>query len=178
MTTNHARPREGKMVPQLSVTGEKGNDNGTGPSSSTNDEVPRTSLLEEEPLRNDEGRTYLLTSFHYIVSRSVGPSPSAIWPFHMALDTGSGHNVIRLRDLPQGWENYRIPDASVPATCDANGNRLRLLVQVVLRVRFGSAMYLLSSSKQRASCLECRISLRRYTTPRRMGSRSATTGRS
>ena len=65
-------------------------------------------------------------------------------PFHMSFDTGSGCNVIGLRDLPQGCENYRIPDASVPALVDANGNRLRLLSQVVLRVRFGSAMYKVS----------------------------------
>ena len=60
----------------------------------------------------------------------------AMRPFHIAFDTGSGYNVIRLRDLPQGWENYRIPDASVPALGDANGNRLCLLGQFVLRVRF------------------------------------------
>ena len=57
-------------------------------------------------------------------------------PFHMALDTGSGYNVIRLRDLPQGWENYRIPDAFMSELGDANGNRLRLLGQIVLCVRF------------------------------------------
>ena len=62
----------------------------------------------------------------------------------MAFDTGSGYNVIRLRDLPQGWENYPIHDASVPALGDANGNRLRLLGQVVLCLRFGYAMYRVS----------------------------------
>ena len=143
-TPTHARPRENTMAPQPSVTDERNNDNRTGPSSSMNEEVPRTASLEEEPLRNEEGRMCLLTSSHYILSGSVGPSPSAMRPFHMALDTGSGYNVIRLRDLPQLWENYRIPDASVPALGDANGNRLRLLGQVVLRVRFGSAMYRVS----------------------------------
>ena len=143
-TPNQARPRENTSAPQPSVPVERSNNNGTGPSSSTDEEVPRTAPLEEEPLCNDEGRTCLLTSSHYIVSRSVGPSPSAMRPFHMAFDTGSGYNVVRLRDLPQGWENYRIPDASVPALGDANGKRLRLLGQVVLRVRFGSAMYRVS----------------------------------
>ena len=65
-------------------------------------------------------------------------------PFHMEFDTSSGYNVIRLRDLPQSWDDYRIPDASVPALGDANGNRLRLLRQVVIRVPFGSAMYRVS----------------------------------
>ena len=106
--------------------------------------MPQTASLEEEPLRNDEGRTCLLTLSHYIVSGSVGPSPSAMRPFHIASDTGLVYYVIRHRDLPQGWENYRIPDASVPALGDANGNRLRLFSQVVLRVRFGSARYRVS----------------------------------
>ena len=56
--------------------------------------------LVEEWLRNDDGRACLLTSSHDIVSGSVGPHPSAMRPFHMALDTGSKYNVIRLRDLP------------------------------------------------------------------------------
>ena len=101
----------------------------------------RAAPVEEEPLRNYKGRTCLLISSNYIVSGSVGPSPSAMRPFHMAFDTGSGYNFIRLRDVPQVWKNYRIPDASVPALGDAYGNRLRLLDQVVLRVRFGSTMY-------------------------------------
>ena len=62
-------------------------------------------------------------------------------PFHMAFDTGSGYNVIRLRDLPIGWERYIVPIARMPALGDENGNRLPLLGKVVLRVRFGSAMY-------------------------------------
>ena len=62
----------------------------------------------------------------------------------MAFDTGSVYNFIRLRELPQDWENYRIPDASVPALGDANGNRLRFLDQVVQSVRFGSTMYRVS----------------------------------
>ena len=65
-------------------------------------------------------------------------------PPHMPFDTGSGYNVIRLLDLPPGWENYCIPDASVPALGDANGNRLHLLDKVVLRVRFVSARYRVS----------------------------------
>ena len=143
-TPNHARPRENTSAPQPSVFVERRNSNGTGPSSSTDEEVPRTAPLEEEPLRNDEGLTCLLTSSYYIVSGSVGPSPGAMRPFHMAFDIGSGYIVIRLRDLPQVWKNCRIPDASVPALGDANGNRLRLLGQVVLHVRFGSAMYRVS----------------------------------
>ena len=143
-TPNHARPRENTSAPKPCVPVERSNNNGTGPSSSTDEEVPRTAPLEEEPLRNDEGRTCLLTLSHYIVRGSVGPSPSAMRLFHMAFDIGSGYNVIRLRDLPQGWENYRIPDASMPALGDANGSRLRLRGQVVMRVRFGSAMYRVS----------------------------------
>ena len=107
--------------------------------------LPLTAPPEEEPLRNDEGRTCLLTTSHYIVSGSVGPSPIAMRPFHMAFDTGLGYNIIQLHDLPQSRENYRITDTSVPALGYANGNRLRLLGQVVLRVRFGSAMYQVSS---------------------------------
>ena len=55
---------------------------------------------------------------------------------HMAVYTGSGYNVIRLRDLSHGWEQYWIPDAPMPPLGDANGNRLRLLGKVALRVRF------------------------------------------
>ena len=46
--------------------------------------------IVEKPLRNDDGRACLLTSSHYIVSGLVGPHPSAMRPFHMAFDTGSG----------------------------------------------------------------------------------------
>ena len=69
------------------------------------------------------------------------PHQSAMRPFHMAFDTASGYNVIRLRDLPHRWEQYRIPDAPMPPLGDANGNRLRLLGKVALRVRFGPPMY-------------------------------------
>ena len=100
---NHARPRENTSAPQPSGPVERSNNTGTDQSSSMDEEVPRTAPLEEEPLRNDESRTCMLTSSHYIVSGSVGPSPSTMRPFHMAFDTGSGYNVIRLRDLPQGW---------------------------------------------------------------------------
>ena len=110
-------------------------------SSLPDEEGPRMAPLVEEPLRNDDGCACLLTWSHYIVSGSVGPHPSAMRPFHMAFDTGSVYNVIRLRDLPRGWEQYRIPDAPVPPLGDANGNRLRLLGKVSLRVRFGPSMY-------------------------------------
>ena len=143
-TPNHAHPCENTTALQPSVACERSNDQGTGPSSSANKEVHRTRTLEKEQLRNDEGRTCLLTSSHCIVSRSVGPSPSAMRSFHMAFDTGSGYNVIQLRDLPQSWEKYRIPDASVAVLGEVNGNRLRLLGQAVFRVLFGSAMYRVS----------------------------------
>ena len=103
-------------------------------SSSQDDEGPRMAPLVEEPLRSEDGRACLLTSSQYIVSGSVGPHPSAMRPLHMAFDTGSGYNVIRLRDLPHGLEQYRIPDAPMPPLGDANGNRLRLLGKVALRV--------------------------------------------
>ena len=110
-------------------------------SSSPDEEGPRMAPLVEEPLRNDDGRACLLTSSHYIVSGSVGPHPSAMRPFHRAFDTGSKYNVIRLRDLPYGWEQYRIPDALMPPLGDANGNRLSLLGKVAFGVRFGPSMY-------------------------------------
>ena len=139
--SNTARPRESNVAskPQEQVASKVGDR--TDQSSSSDEEAPRVAPLVEEPLRNDDGRACLLTSSHYIVCGSVGPHPSAMRPFHMAFDTGSGYNVIRLRDLPTGWERYRVPNATMPALGDANGNRLRLLGKVVLRVRFGSAMY-------------------------------------
>ena len=79
-TPNHARPRENTTAPQPSVTDERSNDNGTGPSSFKKEKVARAEPLEEEQLRNDKGRTCLLTPSHYIVSGSVGPSSSAMRP--------------------------------------------------------------------------------------------------
>ena len=59
---NHARPRENTSAPQPSVPVERSNNTGTDQSSSMDEEAPRTAPLEEEPLRNDEGRMCLLTS--------------------------------------------------------------------------------------------------------------------
>ena len=91
-------------------------------------------FLVEEPLRNEDGRACLLTLLHYILSNSVGPHPSAMRPFHMAFDTGSGYNFISLRDFSHGWDQYLIPDTPMSPLGDANGNRLRLLGKVALRV--------------------------------------------
>ena len=138
---NDPRRREANMgatplEPEAPTAGNRADN-----SSSPDEEGPRMAPLVEELLRNDDSRACLLTSSHYIVSGSVGPHPSAMRPFHMAFDTGSGYDVIRLRDLPHGWEQYRIPDAPMPPLGDANGNRLRLLGKVALRVRFGPSMY-------------------------------------
>ena len=91
-TPNHACPGVNTSASQPSVPVERSNDNGTGTSSYTNGEVPRTAPLEKEPLRNDEGHTCLVTSSHYIVSGSVGTSPSA-----MGSLVGLGHLCRRFK---------------------------------------------------------------------------------
>ena len=59
----------------------------------------------------------------------------------MAFDTGCGPNVIRCSALPQGWEDSLLQDQDLPALGDANGNTLRLMGKIKLRVRLGSATY-------------------------------------
>ena len=61
-------------------------------------------------------------------------------PRHMAFDTGCVPNVIRRRDLPQGWDGL-LQDQNLPLLGDGNRNPLKLMGKIVLRVRLGSATY-------------------------------------
>ena len=60
----------------------------------------------------------------------------------MAFDTGSGPNVIHHSDLPQEWEEGLLQDKNLPLLGDGNGNPLKLMGKILLRVRLGSATYL------------------------------------
>ena len=95
--------------------------------------------FNQESIQDEQGSVCLLSSTHYIVSGTIGLHPRLM---HMAFDTGCVPNVIRRSALPQGWENSLLKDQDFPALGDANGNPLKLMGKIVLRVRLGSATYL------------------------------------
>ena len=57
------------------------------------------------------------------------------------IPSGCGPNLIRRSALPQGWEDSLLQDQDLPALGDANGNPLKLMGKILLRVRLGSATY-------------------------------------
>ena len=59
----------------------------------------------------------------------------------IVIDTGSGYNVIRRSALPEGWKKCITISQGLPSLGDANGNALDISHQVLLRVRFGNALY-------------------------------------
>ena len=75
------------------------------------------------------------------MSGTVGLHPRLVRPHHIAFGTGFGPSVIRRSDLPQGWGDEWFHDQDLPSLGDANGNSLKLMGKIVLRVRLGSATY-------------------------------------
>ena len=50
-------------------------------------------------------------------------------------------NIIRQNTLTDGWQTCLMKDTILPALGDANGKPLRLLGEIVLRIRFGNTTY-------------------------------------
>ena len=50
-------------------------------------------------------------------------------------------NIVRRDALTDGWETFLTKDAVLPTLGDASGRPLRLLGEVVLRIRFGNTTY-------------------------------------
>lgn len=59
----------------------------------------------------------------------------------MALDTGSGYNLIKNRVLPEGFEQRTLDDCELPPLDDSNRKKLALQGAVTLRVRLGNKFY-------------------------------------
>ena len=97
--------------------------------------------FNQEAIQGEQVSVCLLSSTQYIVSGTIGSHTKLMQPHHMAFDTGCGPNVIRRSALPQGWEDSLLQDQDLPAFGDANGNPLKLMGKIVLRVRLGSATY-------------------------------------
>ena len=83
----------------------------------------------------------VMASLHYTVSASIGLTHKATVPTQVVLDTGAGHNVIRRSSLPKGWQDYVTTNKDLPTLCDASGHVLSTTSEVLLRVRFGNALY-------------------------------------
>ena len=62
-------------------------------------------------------------------------------PFNAVFDTGSAMNIVERDALTDGWETLLTKDAVLPTLGDANGRPLRLLGEIVLRMRFGNNTY-------------------------------------
>ena len=62
-------------------------------------------------------------------------------PFYAVFNTGSGMNIVKRDALFDGWEKLLDRYATMPRLGDANGQPLRLLGEITLRIRFGNTMY-------------------------------------
>ena len=103
-------------------------------------EKERTSK-EETSIDGEVDPCLLLAESHYVVSGSVGVRAQVQVPMPIVIDTGSGYNVIRRSALPEGWKKCITTSQGLPSLGDANGNALDIRHQVLLRVRFGNALY-------------------------------------
>lgn len=83
----------------------------------------------------------LMSAQHYVVTGSVGISAKVTHPTPIVVDTGSGYNVIRRDVLPVGWQKFVTANKDLPRLGDASGNALQVAHEVLLRVRFGNALY-------------------------------------
>lgn len=86
----------------------------------------------------------LMSAQHYVVTGSVGVSAKVTHPTPIVVDTGSGFNVIRRDVLPVGWQMFITANKELPRLGDASGNALQVAHEVLLRVRFGDALYQVS----------------------------------
>ena len=86
----------------------------------------------------------LLAHEHYVVSGSLGITAKVQTPMPVVIDTGAGYNVIRKAALPPGWEECVTSRRSFPPLGDAGGHALKISREVLLRVRFGNALYRVS----------------------------------
>ena len=62
-------------------------------------------------------------------------------PFNAVFDTGSRMNIVRQDALSDGWQTWLTKDTVLPTLRDANGRPLRLLGEILLRIRFGNTKY-------------------------------------
>ena len=86
----------------------------------------------------------MLAHQHYVVSGSIGTTAKLQTPLPFVIDTGAGYNVIRKSSLPPGWKGFVTGSTDLPALGDAGGHALNTLHEVLLRVRFGNALYRVS----------------------------------
>ena len=52
-----------------------------------------------------------------------------------------GHNVIRQSALPEAWNEFITTNKDLPTLCEASGHVLDTASEMLLRVRFGNALY-------------------------------------
>ena len=62
-------------------------------------------------------------------------------PFNAVFDTGSRINIVRQDALTDGWKTWLTKDTVLPTLGDGNGRPLRLLGEIVLRIRLGNTTY-------------------------------------
>ena len=62
-------------------------------------------------------------------------------PFNALFDTGSEMNIVKRDALTDGWQTWLTKDTVLPTLGEDNGRPLRLLREIVLRIRFGNTTY-------------------------------------
>ena len=97
----------------------------------------RFTPLDPEP----DGAILLLRSLHYIVTGSIGLRNQDLKPYHIALDTEAGYDVIRSSALPDGWESQLLAGVEIPKLGDANGRPLRLSGAIEMKIRFHNTVF-------------------------------------
>lgn len=92
----------------------------------------------------DHRATLSILATHYGLMASVGTNYKKVHPFHVAIDIGSGYNVIRLDVFPLDLKRCFIRSAPLPNLRDANGNPQHFQQTVTLRVPFRDALHRVS----------------------------------
>ena len=62
-------------------------------------------------------------------------------PFNPVFYTSSGMNIVRQDALTGGWQKWLTKHTVLPTLRDAIGRPLRLLGEIVLRIRIGNKTY-------------------------------------
>ena len=107
----------------------------------TNNEKQRQTALYHDVLTYRDSTLCLLTAAHYVISCSIVLEGRIMRPFNAVFDAGSGMNIVRQDALTDGCQTWLTKDTVLPTLGDANGRTLRLLGEIVLRIRFGNTAY-------------------------------------
>ena len=134
--------RRSRPVRSTTETPTKNDDRTRDPMNDhTNNEKQRlTAPYHDVPTYRDS-TLGLLTAAHYVISCSIGLDGCTMRPFNALFETGSGMNILGQDALTDGWQTWLSKDSVLSTLGDADGRPLRLLGEIVLRIRFGNTTY-------------------------------------